>query len=120
MSDARKDALVALVSTLAIQAYVSVVASAPAVLAPILATDLGIAPSLIGVFVGLLYAGAMLSSLSGGEFVARYGAIRVSQVATLLCAAGLAMMAVVPVVAAALQNAPPYLIGVSHGPITPA
>jgi hypothetical protein len=45
MHDGRKDAFVALVATLAIQVYVSVVASAPAVLAPILAADLGIAPS---------------------------------------------------------------------------
>ena len=120
MTPTRKDAFVALVATLAIQAYVSVVASAPAVLAPILATDLGIAPSLIGVFVGLLYAGAMLSSLSGGEFVARFGAIRVSQAATLLCAAGLAMMAIVPVVAAVLLVVAAFLIGLGYGPITSA
>ncbi len=90
--------MVALVATLAIQVYVSVVASAPAVLAPVLAADLGIAPSLIGVFVGLLYLGAMVSSLGGGEFVARFGAIRVSQAAVLMCSAGLAMMALVPAV----------------------
>jgi MFS family permease len=110
----------ALVATLAIQAYVSVVASAPAVLAPILAQDLRIAPSLIGVFVGLLYAGAMLSSLSGGEFVARFGAIRVSQAATLICAGGLAMMALVPAAAVALLVVAAALIGVGYGPITAA
>jgi len=116
----RKDAFVALVATLAIQAYVSVVASAPAVLAPILAADLGIAPSLIGVFVGLLYAGAMVSSLSGGEFVARFGAIRVSQAAVLICAAGLATMAVLPAIAAPLLVIAAALTGIGYGPITSA
>jgi MFS family permease len=120
VSTKRKDAFVALAATLAIQVYVSVVATAPAVLAPVLAADLGIAPSLIGVFVGLLYAGAMVSSLSGGEFVARFGAIRVSQAAVLICAAGLAMMAVVPPVAAALLVVAAALIGIGYGPITSA
>jgi len=110
----------ALAATLAIQIYVSVVASAPAVLAPILAADLGIAPSLIGVFVGLLYLGAMLSSLSGGEFVARFGAIRVSQVATLICAAGLATIAVVPAAAVALLVIAAACMGIGYGPITAA
>jgi MFS family permease len=120
VTSSRKEAFVALAATLAIQAYVSVVAAAPAVLAPILAADLGIAPSLIGVFVGLLYAGAMLSSLSGGEFVARFGAIRVSQAATLICAAGLAMMALVPAVAVALLVIAAALMGIGYGPITSA
>jgi MFS family permease len=116
----RKEAFVALAATLAIQVYVSVVASAPAVLAPILAADLGIAPSLIGVFVGLLYAGAMLSSLGAGEFVARFGAIRISQAAVLVCAAGLASMAVVPGAAVVLLTIAALLIGIGYGPITSA
>lgn len=112
--------MVALVATLAIQVYVSVVASAPAVLAPILADDLGIAPSLIGVFVGLLYAGAMLSSLSGGEFIARFGAIRISQAAVLICSGGLAMMAVVPSAAVVLLVLAAAFMGLGYGPITAA
>jgi MFS family permease len=116
----RKDARVALVATLAIQIYVSIVASAPAVLAPILAEDLGIPPSLIGVFVGLLNAGAMLGSLSGGEFVARFGAIRVSQAAVIICVVGLAMMALVPAAAVALLILAAIMLGVGYGPITAA
>jgi MFS family permease len=110
----------ALATTLAIQVYVSIVGSAPAVLAPILAAELGIAPSLIGVFVGLLYAGAMLSSLCGGEFVARFGAIRLSQAAVLVCSVGLATMAVAPPFAAALLVVAAALIGIGYGPITAA
>jgi MFS family permease len=116
----RSSALQALVATLAIQVYVAFVASAPPVLAPILAEDLGIPPSLIGVFVGLLYAGSMLGSLGGGEFVARFGAIRVSQAAVIICVAGLAMMALVPAAAVALLVVAAVLLGVGYGPITAA
>ena len=117
---ARKDAFVALAATLAIQVYVAFVASAPAVLAPILASDLGIAPSLIGVFVGLVYAGAMAGSLLGGEFIARFGAIRISQAAVLSCMAGLALIALLPAAAVALLILAAALMGLGYGPITAA
>ena len=101
----------ALVATLAIQVYTSFAATAPAVLAPVLAPDLGITPNWIGVFVGLLYAGAMLGSLGCGEFVARYGAIRVSQACVLFCAVGHRGRRAGP------GSAAPLLVGrgVSHG-----
>ena len=56
LRDARR---VALAVTLAIQIFTSLAAPATAVLAPVIAPDLGIPPQLIGVFVGLIYAGAM-------------------------------------------------------------
>lgn len=117
---AARTSLIALASTLAIQMYTSVAASAPAVLAPMLAPDLGITPTWIGVFVGLMYAGAMLGSLGCGEFVARFGAIRVSQACVLICAVGIAVMAVVPPSAAALLVAAAILMGLGYGPITAA
>jgi predicted MFS family arabinose efflux permease len=116
----RYAAFTALAATLAIQIYTSVTATAPAVLAPMLAADLGISATWIGVFVGLLYAGAMLGSLGSGEFVARYGAIRVSQVAVLLCAVGIAAMAVTSQAAAALLVAAAVAMGLGYGPITVA
>jgi MFS family permease len=115
-----RSSVVALAATMAIQIYTSVAATAPAVLAPVLAPDLGIEPTWIGVFTGLLYAGAMLGSLTGGEFVARYGAIRVSQVAVLICAAGIGWMAVVPASAALMLVASAVVMGVGYGPITAA
>jgi hypothetical protein len=77
-----------LVATLGIQIYTSLAATAPAVLAPALAFDLGITPRWIGVFASLVYAGAMLGSLGSAGFIARYGAIRVSQASVLFCAVG--------------------------------
>src|SRR3954470_20376735 len=116
----RRIALEALVATLAIQTYTSLAASAPAVLAPMLAADLGITATWIGVFVGLLYAGAMLGSLGSGELVGRYGAIRVSQVAVLICAAGIAMMALTPRAAPFLLVVAAVVMGLGYGPITVA
>jgi len=116
----KSSAFTALAATLAIQIYTSVAATAPAVLAPMLAGDLGISATWIGVFVGLLYAGAMLGSLGSGEFVARYGAIRVSQAAVLLCAAGIGAMAATPQAAVALLVAAAIVMGLGYGPITVA
>ncbi|MCC6195102.1 MAG: MFS transporter [Burkholderiales bacterium] len=115
-----RTALVALAATLAIQIYTSITATAPAVLASMLAGDFGIAPTWIGVFAGLMYAGAMLGSLSGGGFVARYGAIRVSQACVLICATGIAVMAVMPAAAVAALIGAAVGMGIGYGPITVA
>ena len=76
-----------------IQIYTSLVATAAtAVLAPEIARDLGLPPALVGVFVGLVYVGAMSGASRRATFIARHGAIRVSQACVLLCAVGLALL----------------------------
>jgi len=113
-------AFVALAATTAIQIYVSLAATSTAVLAPAIAQAFAIAPKWIGVFVGLVYAGAMFSSLACGGFVDRFGAVRISQFGVLLSAAGTLMIALAPSYALALLIAAALLIGVGYGPITPA
>ena len=88
--------------TLAIQALVSMAVITVPVLAPALGAALSVSPTLVGVYIAMVYAAAMLASLSGGAVVARYGAIRVSQMCLVLCAAGLAVGALPSVLAAAL------------------
>ncbi len=112
-----KAGLLPLLITLGIQALVSMSSLTAPVLAPAAAAEIGLAPSLIGLFVGLVYIGSMLSSLGSGDLIVRYGAIRVSQICLVLCSIGL-------VVAAAGQ---PWLIvlgalliGFGYGPVTPA
>jgi uncharacterized protein (DUF58 family) len=83
-------AATALAVTLALQMFTSLAATATSVLAPMIASDLGVSPNLIGVFVGIIYVGSMAGSLAAGGFVERFGAIRVSQTCVLLCAASLA------------------------------
>ena len=89
-------------------------------LAPKIAADFGVSARLVGVFVGLLYVGSMAASLASGHFVASQGAIRVSQVCVLLCAAGIALVAISPPAAVYLLAAAPLVIGLGYGAITPA
>jgi MFS family permease len=119
----RHAAATALTVTLALQMYTSLAATATSVLAPIIATDLGLSPNLIGIFVGILYAGSMVGSLAAGGFVERFGAIRVSQACVLLCAASLAAVcagAAPPSPLVALLAIAPLALGLGYGPITPA
>ena len=115
-------ALVALAATLAIQIYTSLATTATAVLAPKIAPDFGVSPKFVGVFIGLVYVGSMAGSLAAGGLVGRFGAIRVSQICVLLCAAGLALLpAAAPWQAMLLAGAiAPLVIGLGYGPITPA
>ena len=118
-----RTAAVALAATLGIQVYTALATAATAVLAPEIARDLGLPPALIGVFVGMVYVGAATGSLASGDFIARHGAIRVSQVCVLLCAAGLILLP--PVTHAGgpglvLVLLAPVIIGLGYGPITPA
>jgi MFS family permease len=113
-------AVVALAITLAIQVFTSLAATATSVLVPEIGRDLGVAPKLIGVFVGLMYAGAMSASLASGGFIHRFGAIRVSQACVLLCAGGLGAIAALPPTLLPVLAAAAVLIGLGYGPITPA
>jgi MFS family permease len=113
-------ALLALAATTAIQIYVSLAATATAVLAPEIAQAFAIAPKWIGVFVGLVYAGAMFASLGCAGFIERFGAIRISQFGVLLSALGALMIALAPSHALVVLIAAALLIGVGYGPITPA
>ncbi len=120
---ASRTAALALAITLAIQIFTAVAATATAVLAPEIGRDLGIAPKLVGAFVGILYAGTMMASLVSGMLIERFGAIRVSQVCVLLCSAGILMVAVgtaLPATTVLALAVAPVIIGLGYGPITPA
>ena len=87
------------------------------VLAPPIAAETGMSASLVGVYTAFLYGGSMISSLAGGGFLLRYGALRVSQACLLVVAIGL------------LINMPGYIYlfvlgaivtGLGGGPSTPA
>lgn len=109
-----------LLITLLIQAFSALALMAVPVLVPVAAAvELGpprLSAAGIGAFLLLAYLGAVLGSLSAGSFVERWGAIRTSQVALGVSAAGLAL-------AAWATDALPLaalLIGLGYGPITPA
>lgn len=103
--------------TLAIQAMVSMALLTLPVMAPVVAAALGVSSAYVGVYVALVYVGAMLASLAAGTLVARYGAIRLSQACLLISALGLSLCAVNSVPMIALGA---VLIGIGYGPVTPA
>jgi MFS family permease len=118
-----RTAAIALAITLGIQIFTALAATSTSVLAPMIGRDLGIAPKLIGVFVGIVYAGSMAASLASGMLIERYGAIRVSQACVLLCATGALVVAggtVLPGTSALALALAPLIIGFGYGPITPA
>ncbi|MBM3555997.1 MAG: MFS transporter [Alphaproteobacteria bacterium] len=102
---------------LAIQIVISWAAQAAAVLAPLVAAELGVPASLIGLYVAGTYAFSALSGLFSGPFIRRYGALRVSQIC--LALAGLSLVcgasAMTPLI---LLGA--VFMGTAYGPATPA
>jgi predicted MFS family arabinose efflux permease len=102
---------------LAVQSLTSVSAASVPVLAPVIAPQAGVAAADIGLFTMVLYACGMASALVGGTLVPRHGALRVCQVAMLMCATALALAAtghVAGLVACAL------MLGCGMGAPTPA
>lgn len=113
----KKGVTISLITTLAVQSTVSMVAVTVPVLAPSAAPDIGISATSVGIYVSIMYIGSMLSSLWSGDFILRFGAIRVSQVSLALTGIGLIITAfgsIVAMVASAL------IIGFGYGPVTPA
>ena len=105
-----------LLVTLLIQSFSALSLMAVPVLIP---TELGLprlSPSGIGLYIFCAYAGALLGTLSAGALVDRWGAIRTSQWALMVSAAGLILAALYP---GALMLAA-FMIGMGYGPITPA
>jgi MFS family permease len=108
---------VALLATMAAQALVSIAVYTPAVVAPVASRDIGVAATAIGAFTSLIYLLAAVSAPIGGAFVARRGAVRVSQLGLVLTGAGLALCGLVH---PAVVLAGAIMIGMGYGPVTPA
>ncbi len=100
-----------------IQAMVAMALLTLPVMAPVVSKALQVSPTWVGIYVSVTYLGAMFSSLISGAMVARFGAIRVSQMGLLLCALGLLLCAAPWLPSVALGA---LLIGLGYGPITPA
>jgi MFS family permease len=109
--------MLALAATLAIQALVAMAMLTPSVVAPLAAPDIGVAATQTGTFMGIAYAAACLASLSSGALLRRFGAMRLSQLALLACAAGVALCASATLFLVALSA---VVLGFGYGPVTPA
>nr|WP_314073541.1 MFS transporter [uncultured Roseococcus sp.] len=72
------------------QTFASLGRNLPTVIAPAIITDLQLDTAWVGVYVSLIGLSALMFQLGCGSFIIRYGALRMSQVALLLLAGGLA------------------------------
>jgi MFS family permease len=107
----------ALLAMLLVQLMVSLTLVSASVLAPAVAPTLGIAPERIGLYAGLAYLLAMLSGLRSGQWVARIGAMRLTQAGLLACMAGACLAGLGPPSTLLLSAA---LIGLGYGVVNPA
>jgi len=103
--------------TTATQALTTLGALALAAVAPKAAQDLGVSAALIGYQVGAIFFSAMLSALVGGALVRRLGAMRTSQLALALAAAGCALSALGTL---ATLAAGALVMGLGYGMTNPA
>jgi hypothetical protein len=99
------------------QCVVSMLSMTPPVMANQIAGSLGLPPQIAGVYVGLVYACAILSSSSSASLITRLGPLRTSFACVVTGGAGLALLAVPHVAASLLAT---VIIGLSYGPLTPA
>ena len=106
-----------LIVTLAIQALAAMAAVTVPVFAPAAAADIGVSLTRLGIFMAVFYLGGMASSLASGDFILRYGPIRVSQFCLIACGAGLAATASGSI---PLMVPGAMLIGFGYGAVTPA
>jgi predicted MFS family arabinose efflux permease len=116
MARAEGKALILLV-TFFPQCVVSMLSMTPPVMANQIALSLGLSPQIAGIYVGLVYAGAILSSSFSASLITRLGPLRTSFVCVVTGGAGLALLAVPHLTASLLATA---IIGLSYGPLTPA
>ncbi|HUT49732.1 MAG TPA: MFS transporter [Alphaproteobacteria bacterium] len=102
---------------IATQTMTPLVAFTAPVMAVVAAPEFGVTPAQVGLYVAVLYFFAMLSAGVAGALIARFGAIRTTQLALASTALGVLLLlpASVPL---ALLGA--LLIGAGYGPITPA
>jgi len=99
------------------QCLVSMLSMTPPVMASHIAFSLGLSPQIAGVYIGFVYAGAILSSSFAASLITWLGPLRTSCVCVVTGGVGLALLAIPHLAASLLATA---IIGLSYGPLTPA
>ncbi|CAN7760695.1 MFS transporter [Cupriavidus necator] len=85
---------------------------------PVLAPTIpGMEPTAVGIFLAVVYVGAMIGSVLSSAAISALGPLRTSQAALLLQAIGLALLVVE---SPSLRFVAALLCGLGYGPITPA
>jgi MFS family permease len=95
----------------------ALVLNAVPILAPVASEALSFSPEWIGYFISIVYVAGMIAALVSGNFIIRYGAIRISQLGLALCSLGLALVACGNLTLIVLGA---IIMGIGYGPISPA
>jgi MFS family permease len=106
-----------LLAMLATQSLATMAAYSLPAVAPAVARDLGVPGALVGVFISTVYGVGIGSALLSPAFIARYGAVRVSQLVLLATLAMLLAAAAGSVASIAFGAA---LLGLAYGATAPA
>lgn len=106
-----------LAATLAVQTLSTAAAYSIPAVAPAIASDLAINPALVGFFISVVYGVGIFSALLSPPFIARYGAVLVTQAVLVATVAMLATAATGTLAAVVLSAA---LMGLAYGATAPA
>ena len=106
-----------LLAMLATQSLATMAAYSLPAVAPAVARDLGVPGALVGVFISTVYGVGIVSAFLSPSFIARYGAVRVSQFVLLSTLAMLLAAAAGSVASIAIGAA---LLGLTYGATAPA
>src|SRR5436309_3941912 len=85
--------LIALGAMFVQQTFAAVGKTLPAVVAPLVITELHADPAWVGIYYGLAAVAALLGQMGCGSFIIRFGALRMSQAALVLLGGGMAAAA---------------------------
>lgn len=109
--------LIALPSLAAVQVLSTMAFNSGPVLAPAAAPVMGASKDDVAYFVALVYLTSIFAVLAGGSMTRRLGPIRFTQIALLVSAAGVALLAIGHIATTILAA---LLIGIGGGPVTVA
>ena len=112
-----KTAIISLTAMIAGQIAIAMAIMTVPVLAPQISHDINIDPSKIGLYSAVAFAGAITFTSLAGSVIARYGAIRTTQIALFLGAFGLCISLLMWVPAFIVGA---FAVGMGYGVATPA
>lgn len=105
-----------LVATTTMQTLATTAAYSIPALAPVVARDIGVDGALIGYFISVVYGVGIVSSLLAAGAIARYGAVRSSQI-VLVCALALVVICAQGTLASVALGA--FALGIAYGLTAP-
>ncbi len=107
----------AFLAAMGIQLVSSLMGTAVASIAPEIAKSLNANSTFAGLYIGFLYVGACISSLTGGNFIRRYGPAHICMIALAVAIISL-LLCMVPWEVCVIFSA--FVLGLAKGPLMPA